>query len=163
MDPKHIGTKYLLRPVKMLILEPILTLITLYMGFIYGFLYLCFLAYPVAFQQYRGWNEGVGALPFIAIACGVLVGCSFIIIFSKMRSRRAVERTEHVVPEERLIPMMVGGFLLPVGMFWFGWTSNPNITWIPQVISGGFLGAGILLIFLQVCGHTLISLTKTPC
>jgi hypothetical protein len=29
----------------MLVLEPILTLITLYMGFIYGFLYLCFEAY----------------------------------------------------------------------------------------------------------------------
>lgn len=46
------------------------------------------------------------------------------------------------VPEERLVPMMIGGFLLPVGMFWFAWTSNPNISWVPQVISGGFIGAG---------------------
>jgi len=45
--------------------------------------------------------------------------------------------------------MIVGGALLPIGMFWFAWTSNPNIIWVPQVISGSFIGAGVLLIFLQ--------------
>jgi hypothetical protein len=32
----------------------------------------------------------------------------------------------------------------------FGWTSSPRIIWVPEVISGGLLGSGILLIFLQV-------------
>ncbi|KAL2048870.1 hypothetical protein ABVK25_010876 [Lepraria finkii] len=53
------------------------------------------------------------------------------------------------VPEERLVPMMLGSVLLPIGMFWFGWTSNPDITWVPQVISSIFLGCGIILVFLQ--------------
>lgn len=163
---KSIAEKYLVRPFLMLFLEPILLLITLYMvghpfipevkyslsqGFIYGFLYLCFMAYPVAFQELRGWNLGVGALPFIAILIGVLAACLFIIIFTKTRFKNVMEREGRVVPEERLIPMMVGGVLLPGGMFWFAWTSSPHITWVPEVISGGFLGAGILLIFLQVC------------
>jgi DHA1 family multidrug resistance protein-like MFS transporter len=34
-------------------------------------------------------------------------------------------------------------------MFWFAWTSNPNITWVPQVIAGTPIGMGVLLIFLQ--------------
>lgn len=149
-DLKDIAVRYLLRPFMMLVREPILLLITLYMGFIYGFLYLCFLAYPIAFQEDRGWNQGVGALPFLGILCGVLVGCGIIICFSLTRYRRILMRTGRVNPEERLIPMIIGGILLPIGMFWFAWTSSPNITWVPQVISGGFLGAGILLIFLQV-------------
>lgn len=62
-----------------------------------------------------------------------------------------LRRTGRVDPEERLIPMIIGGVLAPIGMFWFALTSNSHITWIPQVISGGFLGAGMLLIFLQVC------------
>lgn len=150
VDLKHICYAYLLRPFMMLALEPILILITLYMGFIYGFLYLCFEAYPIAFQEQRGWNPGVGQLPFLAITVGVLAGCAIIIIFTKTRFQAKLKQTGHVVPEERLIPMMVGGLLLPSGMFWFGWTSSPNITWVPQVISGGLLGAGVLLIFLQV-------------
>jgi DHA1 family multidrug resistance protein-like MFS transporter len=45
--------------------------------------------------------------------------------------------------------MIIGGFLFPAGMFWFAWTSSPNITWVPQVVSGVFIGAGVLMIFLQ--------------
>ena len=143
VDLKEITEKYLLRPFTMLALEPILLLITLYMGFIYGFLYLCFEAYPIAFQEDRGWNLGVGALPFIAITVGVVCACLFIAYFSKTRFARKLEANGGTpVPEERLIPMIVGGALLPIGMFWFAWTSNPSIIWVPQVISGGFIGAG---------------------
>ncbi|KGO69290.1 Major facilitator superfamily domain, general substrate transporter [Penicillium italicum] len=64
---KHICYACMLRPFMMLALEPIVALIMLYMGFIYEFLYLYFGAYPIAFQEQRGWNPGVGQLPFIAI------------------------------------------------------------------------------------------------
>ncbi|CAG8104721.1 unnamed protein product [Penicillium olsonii] len=132
---QDIMTRYILRPFQMLAQEPILLLVTLYIGFIYGFLYTCFVAYPISFQEERGWDDGVGALPFIAVICGVFVGHH--------------SRTGSVNPEERLIPMAIGGVFLPIGMFWFGWTSSPHISWVAQVISGSFLGAGVLLIFLQ--------------
>lgn len=163
VDWKVIAHNYLLRPFLMLFLEPILVLITLYMGFIYGFLYLCFEAYPISFEEERGWNMGVGELPFIAIIVGVLVGCGIIVFFTKTRFQRILEKTGKVIPEERLIPMMIGGVLLPSGMFWFGWTSNPHITWVPQVISGGFLGAGVLLIFLQVSSNIEFELNGKQC
>ena len=147
---KEISNKYLLRPFIMLFLEPILLLITLYMGFIYGFLYLCFEAYPIAFQEERGWNLGVGALPFLAILVGVICGCLIISYFSKTRFARKLEANGgKPVPEERLLPMILGGALLPIGMFWFAWTSNPNIIWVPQVISGAFIGAGKFVLFLS--------------
>ncbi|CAG8163864.1 unnamed protein product [Penicillium salamii] len=146
---RDIMTRYILRPFQMLALEPILLLVTLYVGFIYGFLYITFVAYPISFQEQREWDEGVGALPFIAIICGVFVGCLIIVAFSVTRYREIIRRTGIVSPEERLIPMAIGGIFLPIGMFWFGWTSSPSISWVPQVISGSFLGAGVLLIFLQ--------------
>lgn len=147
---KNIAEKYLLRPFTMLLKEPILDLITLYMAVIYGILYLFFEAYPIAFQEQRGWNSGVGALPFIAILLGVLLGGGIIIFTTKTRfTRKFKENNGVVVPEERLIPMIIGGFLFPAGMFWFAWTSSPNITWVPQVLAGIFIGAGVLMIFLQ--------------
>ncbi|KAH0353619.1 MFS general substrate transporter, partial [Aureobasidium melanogenum] len=149
VDLKDLAHRYLLKPFIMLAMEPILIAVTLYMSFIYGFLYLCFEAYPIAFQQERGWNAGVGALPFAAIIVGVAFGSCFIAYFTKTRFARKMEETGDVVPEERMIPMIVGGALLPIGMFWFAWTSNPNIIWVPEVISGSFIGGGILLIFLQ--------------
>jgi len=68
---KAVTEKYLFRPFEMLVKEPILIPITIYMAFIYGILYLFFEAYPIAFQESRGWNTGVGALPFISITIGV--------------------------------------------------------------------------------------------
>ena len=149
IDLKSISNKYIIRPFVMLFLEPILTLVTIYMALIYGILYLFFEAYPIAFQEQRGWNEGVGALPFISITIGVLIGGGIIVWTSKTRFARKMAKHGRVIPEERLIPMIVGGFIFPAGMFWFAWTSSPHITWVPQVLAGIPIGAGVLMIFLQ--------------
>lgn len=146
----EIGHKYLLRPFQMLALEPILICMTIYLALIYGILYLFFEAYPVSFGQVRGWtHEGIAALPFIGIMIGVLLGVALIIYTTKTRFARKLAMNGHVVPEERLIPMMVASVFLPIGLFWFGWTSSPNISWVPQVIAGVPMGMGILVIFMQ--------------
>jgi MFS transporter, DHA1 family, multidrug resistance protein len=120
------------------------------MAFIYGILYLFFEAYPISFQEDRGWNNGVGALPFLAIFVGILAGSGLIFYSTKTRyARLHVSSGGRVPPEERLILMSVGGCVLPVGLFWFGWTSSHNITWVPQVLAGAPIGFGIFLIFLQ--------------
>ena len=147
---KEIVNKYLFRPFLMMALEPILVLITIYMAIIYGILYLFFEAYPIAFQEVRGWNDGVGALPFLGITIGVIVGVAIILYTSNTRFKQTMEANGgKPVPEERLVPMIIGAFLLPIGLFWFAWTSDPHISWVPQVIAGIPTGAGVLLIFLQ--------------
>lgn len=146
-------TKYLLRPIKMLVLEPILLLITLYMSLLYGTLYLFFEAYPISFQEQRGWNLGVGALPFLGLTTGVVLAGLFIIVTTKTRYASKLAASGGIpVPEERLPPMMLGAVLLPLGLFTFAWTSNPKTvhTWVPQVVAGGVpIGFGIFCIFLQ--------------
>ncbi|KAJ5418635.1 MFS transporter [Penicillium crustosum] len=148
VDFKQLAKVYMLRPFIMLVQEPILALLTLYMGFIYGFLYLCFEAFPIAFEEHRGWNIGIGSLPFLSITVGVLIGVVIIIVHTMTRMRRKLE-TVGDAPEERLVPMMIGSILMPAGIFWFAWTSNTSLPWAPQVVSGVFIGCGILLIFLQ--------------
>lgn len=142
--------KYLLRPFQMIILEPILLCMTLYLALVYGILYLFFEAYPISFAEERGWtNIGVASLPFIGIMVGVLFGVALIIYTTKTRFARKYAQDGKVVPEERLIPMMLASVLLPIGLFWFGWTSNKDIHWAPQVIAGVPIGLGILVIFMQ--------------
>lgn len=148
VDFKQLARVYMLRPFIMLIQEPILALLTLYMGFIYGFLYLCFEAFPIAFEEHRGWDIGIGSLPFLSITVGVFIGVGIIVVHTMTRMRRKLE-TVGDAPEERLVPMMIGSIMMPAGIFWFAWTSNTSIPWAPQVVSGVFIGCGILLIFLQ--------------
>lgn len=149
-NASEIVSKYLVRPIQMLFLEPILLLITIYLTLIYGILYLFFEAYPVSFQEVRGWTSlGIAGLPFLGIMIGVLCGVALIIWQTRTRFAHKLAKHGRVVPEERLVPMMIASVLLPVGLFWFGWTSNRNISWVPQVIAGVPIGMGILVIFMQ--------------
>ncbi|KZL64739.1 MFS multidrug transporter, partial [Colletotrichum tofieldiae] len=154
IDINEVANRILIRPLAMLVLEPIIILVTLYMSFVYGLIYLCFVAYPASFQKGRGWSQGVGALPFLAIILGVVIGAVIVVLFSRTRFTRIMNEKGHLPPEERLLPMMIGGACFPAGLLWFAWTSNPNIFWLAQVLAGIPIGMGILLIFLQ--GQTYI-------
>ena len=48
------------RPWILLFREPIVLLLSVYMAIIYGTLYLMFAAFPIVYQQYRHWSEGIG-------------------------------------------------------------------------------------------------------
>lgn len=108
--------KYFLRPCEMLVKEPILLLVTIYISLVYGVLYLFFVAYPIEFRQVRGWkNAGVAALPLLATMVGLLIGCLTITFVTKyMYARKAASSKGRVPPEERLPLMMIGSVALPV-------------------------------------------------
>ncbi|KAK0280028.1 hypothetical protein LTR35_008178 [Friedmanniomyces endolithicus] len=142
-------TKYCTKPLMMLVWEPILLLITIYISFIYGILYLFFETYPISFIEQRGWTLGQGGLPFIAVMGGVMMGGLVNFVFIRTRYMRIMKQYGRVPPEERLVPMMAGSIALPIGLFWFAWTSHPSSSPIPQIISGAPVGMGIVLIFLQ--------------
>lgn len=118
INPKELADKYLLKPFKMLALEPILILITVYISLIYGIIYGFFEVFPVSFQEERGYNLGVGSLPFLAVQVGVVLGALLTSFITKTRTKRIFDKEGTIVPEERLIPMIIGGALLPIGLFW---------------------------------------------
>jgi len=117
--------------------------------------YLLFSAFPIAYQQNRGWNDGVGALPFLGITIGAVIGSGIIIAFIPRYQRKMEAAGNRPVPEERLPPMMIGGVLFTIGLFWWSWTSYPTISWVPQALAGIPLGTGILLIFLQTINYLI--------
>ncbi|RAQ56976.1 MFS multidrug transporter [Aspergillus flavus] len=156
MNWREFTTKYLARPLVMLASEPILLLTTLYMSLVYGTLYLFFEAYPISFQDQRGWNAGVGTLPFLSITIRVVFGNLTIAATTAFHLKRKYnEGGGKVAPEERLIPMMVGAVVLPPGLFWFAWTSSTHITWVPQVLAGIPIGMGIQVIYTMGLNYIL--------
>ncbi|KAK6437531.1 hypothetical protein LTR95_006273 [Oleoguttula sp. CCFEE 5521] len=149
IDLKAILSKYLSKPFMMLAMEPILLLVTVYMSFIYGLLYLFFVAFPISYEGERHWGPAIASLPFAAVAMGVAVAGLINFAFTKLRFARIMQHSGRLPPEERLLPMAVGAVALPVGLFWFAWTSSPDLMPVPQIMSGLPAGTGIVLIFLQ--------------
>ncbi|KAF2824152.1 citrinin biosynthesis transporter CtnC [Ophiobolus disseminans] len=145
----NVVTVYLLRPFVMFVQEPILALVTAYMSFLYGIVYLLFEAFPVSFYEERGWSLGISQLPFAAFIVGILMGAALIAYSTATNFTRAYVKHGKSIPEERLPPMIVGAIALPIGLFWFAWTSNPHISWVPQVLSTALIGLGCMVPFWQ--------------
>ena len=59
VDLKELLIKNLTRPLRILFTEPIVLLVTIYMSFIYGLLYLSLTAYGLIFQGTYGMSLGV--------------------------------------------------------------------------------------------------------
>lgn len=134
----------LARPL-VLLSELIVFLITMYMSVIYGLLYMFFFAYPVVYMEGKGWSASKTGLMFIPIAVGVLLSTAVAPFFNKQYNQRAQayrDRGELPPAELRLIPMMIGCWFVPVGLFAFAWSSYPRLSWAGPCFSGFACGFG---------------------
>jgi MFS family permease len=105
----------ILRPWVLLFREPIVFLTSMYMAIVYGTLYLMFAAFPIVFQQQRGWSPGIGGLAFIGVAVGMMFGVAYA-AYDNSRYQKEIEKNGGTAPAEaRLPPAIIGSVLLPVG------------------------------------------------
>ncbi|EIM92287.1 MFS general substrate transporter [Stereum hirsutum FP-91666 SS1] len=153
--------KNLTRPLRMIVLEPMVGVLTLYNSFAYGILYLLFGAVPIVYEEKRGWNPLVGSLPFLAVLVGTLTAAMVNIYYSSHVFAPYLEKHGgRAPPERRLPPMMLGAITFPVGFFLLGWTSDPSINWFPSVLGLAFIGMSFLLIFQAGINYLLDAYTK---
>ncbi|KAI8671388.1 MFS domain-containing protein [Fusarium keratoplasticum] len=147
----------LLRPWILLFKEPIVLLTSIYMAIIYGTLYLCFAAFPIVFQQGRGWSPGKGGLAFIGIAVGMVFAVTGSIMDQKRYMRVAAAAGGHAPPEARLPPTLVGSILIPVGLFWFAWSNGSDVHWIVCIMGSAVFSAGLVVVFLSLMNYLIDS------
>ena len=156
VDFRELVSKNFSRPIRILITEPIVLLLSIYMAFIYGLLYLFLTAYPIAFQQIRGFSPGVGGLPFFGMIIGMVAAGVYIALSTPAYNRKLLANNNVPVPEWRLPPVIIGGVSFALGLFWFGWTGyRADIHWIAPTLSGLLTGFGLLAIFLQSLNYII--------
>jgi hypothetical protein len=74
---------------------------------------MLFGAFPIVFQQTRGWSPGIGGLAFIGVLIGFLLAVAYTIFVENPRYSRALEKEGWLAPEQRLPAAILGGVLLP--------------------------------------------------
>ncbi|KAL9607085.1 MAG: hypothetical protein Q9167_007966 [Letrouitia subvulpina] len=150
VDFRELVTKNFSRPLRLLVSEPIVLLLSIYMAFIYGLLYLFLTAYPIVFQRIHRFNPGVGGLPYFGMIIGQITAGVYIALTSPSYNRKLAANGGIPIPEWRLPPVIVGGIAFTGGLFWFGWSGyKESIHWIAPTLSGLLTGFGLLSIFLQ--------------
>jgi multidrug resistance protein len=146
-------------PWVLLFREPIVLLFSIYMSIVYGILYMLFGAFPIVYQQNRGWSPGIGGLSFIGVAVGMALAACYSIWDNKRYANLSDAHKGFAPPEARLPPTFVGALAVPIGLFWFAWTNGPNIHWIVSIIAGAPFGFGTVLIFLGVMNYLIDTYT----
>lgn len=152
----------------MLFTEPVVFAFSVWISFSWAVLYLQFGSIPVVFETNHGMNiEQVGAvftcmlflqddsarwwiLTVPAMCAGVIVATFLSIGQDKIASRyKLLPQTA----EARLYFACVESALMPIGLFWFGWTSYPSIPFIVPALAVGCATMGIFSIYLAVFNY----------
>jgi DHA1 family multidrug resistance protein-like MFS transporter len=150
IDVRELITKNFSRPMRLLFTEPIVTLLSIYMAFIYGLLYLFLTAYPFVFQGVHGMSSGVGGLTFFGMITGQLIAGFAVLLQQPWYSRKLAANGGVPIPEWRLPSVIAGGVAFAGGLFWFGWSGyRADIHWIVPALSGLLTGFGLASIMLQ--------------
>ncbi|KAH8703473.1 major facilitator superfamily domain-containing protein [Talaromyces proteolyticus] len=139
----------IIRPTKMLLFAPIVTILALYIALIYTYMYLLFTTFTFIFEEQYGFNSGEAGLAYLGTGIGFILGL-FVTGFYSDKVVRKIRKTQPPKPEHHLPPMAVGAILLPIGLFFYGWTAQYAVHWIVPIIATGFFGLGLLLGFMPV-------------
>ncbi|GAC94156.1 multidrug transporter [Pseudozyma hubeiensis SY62] len=142
------------RPFELLVKEVMLLLLCLWSALLLGILYLFFVAFPIVFEAH-GFNLQEIGLSFLGIGIGMILAVLSMPFWARHYTRLVAEKGNGVAePEFRLPVAMVGAVLLPIGMFWFAFTTYPSIHWIVPILATVVFGYAISCIFTSVFTYT---------
>ncbi|KAG9517088.1 synaptic vesicle transporter, partial [Aureobasidium melanogenum] len=135
------------RPFVLAFHEPIVSLLALYQAIVFGTVYLTFAAFPIVFNESRGWSQGLGGLAFLGIFVGTLFAVPFQIWDNKRYVKLLCRRVPHPVPPEARLPSCcIGSVSILLGLLWFACTNDPRIHCLVSIAAGIPFGFGVVLI-----------------
>jgi DHA1 family multidrug resistance protein-like MFS transporter len=151
----------------MLAQEPILFLITIYLGLLYGLLYALFQVFPIIFVEIRSIHPKLAGLTFIGLGIGTTIGA--IVFYYQTRSYPELAKMwrGHPPPEARLPGAMIGAPLLVASILAVCWTgAYQQIPWYVPEIMAIPLGVSLAILFIafQVSHYPLCAqFLRRPC
>lgn len=106
-------------------------------------MYILFTTFTSVFENIYGFNAGQAGLAYIGLGLGFAVGQFTVGYFSDRHVQRQRARFGTTRSEDRLPPMAVGVFLIPIGFVWYGWSAEFRTPWIVPIAGTFFIGVGI--------------------
>ncbi|EGV64349.1 hypothetical protein CANTEDRAFT_104603 [Yamadazyma tenuis ATCC 10573] len=147
----------MLRPMEMLVVEPIVLVWSFYIAFVFAVLFGFFEAFPIIFADEYGMDLGVSGLTFIGVGIGLILGVIFYVFIDRKAfpinpdgtKGRRDKNGDLIVskPEVVLGIGKIGGLCLPISLFWLAWTGRKSIHWAVPTASGIPFGFGLILVF----------------
>ena len=114
-----------------------------------------FSATAIVFGQGRHWSQGVSGLSYVGVLVGQLLSMFFYIFLEVNYQKKIATNPGKAKPEDRLQPAIIGAVLLPIGLFWFAWSTYPQVHWIVSIQGGAFFGSGQVLLYISLINYVV--------
>lgn len=150
LAPAQVLWTAIIRPAKLLIRSPIVLLLSLYMSIVYSYLYFLFKTFTSVFEEHYGFNAGEAGLAYLGLGIDFCVGQFTVGPFSDRYLKQQKALHGSLKPEYHLPPLVVSVLLVPIGLFRYGWSVQARTHWIVPIVGTGFIGVGILFVFLPI-------------
>ncbi|KAK7560721.1 putative MFS multidrug transporter [Phyllosticta citricarpa] len=144
------------RPTKMLVTEWVVFSFTMWISFAWGILFLFQSSVVQVFQECYNFGVMATGLVQLALSGGALVGTIINPLQDMLYLRSAKtnkERPGKPIPEARLYFAVPGSLIFTAGLFWYGWSSYPDVHWIVPTLGIGAVGLGIYEIYMAVVNY----------
>ncbi|KAF1914425.1 major facilitator superfamily domain-containing protein [Ampelomyces quisqualis] len=149
------------RPFKLLGTQPIVQILACYMAYLYGLMYLMLSTFPMLWSDRYGQSVGVGSLNFISMGLGFFLGTQITAPLNDALYRRLKKKNNGVGKPEFRVPIMVpASLLVPIGLFWYGWSAQAEIHWIMPNIGACIFCAGVIIGFQCIQTYLVDSYTR---
>ncbi|WRT64415.1 uncharacterized protein IL334_001347 [Kwoniella shivajii] len=142
----------MVRPFILMFLEPIILFMSFYLSFVYALLYATFFAFPIAFEEIRGWNSGMTGLSFLSIVVGIFIALFCMPVQERLYARKPGH------PESRLYPMMLGAIFLPLSLFIIAFTgAYAHVHWMGMMVGGAIFGFCMVSVYISANSYIVDS------
>lgn len=150
------------RPFYLLATQPIVQALAAYYGFLYGLIYLLLSSFSELWTAQYRQSLSRGSINYLAPCVGYTAGAVVCMALANRSFAYLKTRNGGVEKPELRIPMMVpAALLVPIGLFWYGWSAEYKLHWIVPDIGIALPLMGSTVIFQCVSAYLLDTFTGT--
>ncbi|KAK3629311.1 hypothetical protein LTR56_013030 [Elasticomyces elasticus] len=152
-DLRHMILLSLTRPFQLLVSEPIVIFFSLWAAFSWSIMYALLIIVPYTFQTIYGFDLQTSSAVFAAMCVGTIIITVISFFHNSIASVLVPHLNSGGSPEARLHLAAVESILLPIGLFWYGWSANPSIHWIVPALALACATMGMFAVYLAVFAY----------
>ncbi|PKS06067.1 hypothetical protein jhhlp_007901 [Lomentospora prolificans] len=138
-------------PLRLLVTESVVFWFSAWASFAWAILYLQFNSIGIVFRETYGFTTTELGAIYTAVIVGSILVAVISIGGDPILCRIWPERM--AMPEGRLLPSCLESTMLPIGLFWFGWSAQAGAHWIVPTLAIGACTVGIFSIYLAVFNY----------
>jgi MFS family permease len=136
----------LTRPMRLLATQPTIQLMSIFLAYNFGILYLVLSTFATLWIDRYHQGPDDSGLHYIALVIGYTIAAQGgARVMDRLWAHLKRKANGKTAPEYRVPLMLPGVFLIPAGLFWYGWSAEAIAPWIVTDLGIAVFGMGVIV------------------